>query len=318
MSTGISRVIDDALLMVNRVDSDYRTRALRAVNRAVLFWADRVPWPALKTYETFIANGTRFLTLPRRVRRVVEIGDISNKIKVRDGAHWAHKYPDEFFVDTADSTPWEWRDGGLVPTIAAPSTDTKLVFQTTASEAMNVNISGWARDSTASGTAMELYEINETVNLGGTGVTETTNTYVKIRAIEKTTLDSASDLVIRSSTDSAPLARLTSDDRAAAYRQVEFLKVPGAGTQFRVEYYRRPERLVSENVPLEPSIDLDFLLWRTVGDLHWVASQQEAALAAWRKSEGLVQQRILAEKAHGEGNLQVQPDISYFDIEDIL
>lgn len=318
MSTGISRVIDDALLMVNRVDSDYRTRALRAINRAVLHWADRVPWPSLQKYETFYSNGTRFLTLPRRVRRVITVGDITNKMKVRDGAHWDFKYPDEYFVDVADSTPWEWQDAGVVSTIAEPPAPTKLVFQSTVSEAVEVNISGWARDSSASGTAMELYEVNEQVQLGGTGTTETTYEYASVRAIEKTTLDSVCDIVVRSSTDSQPLARLTSDDRQASYRRIEFLKVPTAGTAFRVKYFRRPERLVSENVPLEPSVEQDYLLWRTVGDLHWIASQQEAALAAWRKADALIQQRIMAEKTQGEGNLQIQPEMSYYDQEGLL
>lgn len=318
MSTTVSRVIDEALQMVSRVDSDYRTRALYAVSRAVLFWADRVPWGSLKTYETFIANGTRYLALPRRVRRIVEVGDITNKMKVRDGAHWGHKYPDNYFVDVADSTPWEWRDGGMVATIAEPSTDTQLVFQSTASEALSLYISGWARDTSASGTPMELYEVSESVDLGGTGVTETTNSFVRVRAIEKSTLDSTADVLVRSSTDSAPLARLTSEDRASAYQRIEFLKVPTAGTRFRIEYYRRPERIVSENTPVEPSIDRDFLLWRVAGDLHWIGHEQEAALAAWRKSESLVQQRILAEKAQGEGNLQVQPEIGYYGLEDIL
>jgi hypothetical protein len=299
VSTEISRIVDEALQLTNRVDTKHRTRALNAVSRGVEYWAERLPWPGLKRYEAFASDGTRYMTFPERVRKVISVGDITDRVPVQPGDHWNREHASLWLQDLR-ADPLEWRDLGIVPLASDPVTDTQLSIEASVSEPLTVYITGLARDTAASGTALELYEVRESFAITGTGATDTSNTFVRVTGLEKNTNDGTAEVVVKSSVDSKTLARIGAQDGSPQYRRIEFITLPGAGRQYRVEYYSKPAEVVNESSPLPPSIDRDYLVWRVVGDLHWIAEQPDAARAAWQKADGLLLAHQNAEKTHGE------------------
>jgi hypothetical protein len=311
VATEISRIIDEALQLTNRVDSQHRTRARVALGRGVEYWAERLPWPGLKRYEAFASNGTRFMAFPERVRKVISVSDITDKLPVKPGDHWNREHSTLWLQDL-QADPLEWRDLGLVATISDPVTDSTLTIEATVSEALTVYVTGLARDTNASGTALELYEARESFAITGTGATDTTTAFVRVTSLEKSVEAGLADVTVKSSVDSKPLARLAANDSAAEYRRIEYLTVPNAGRQYRLEYYTKPSPIVNETSPLPPSIDRDYLVWRIVGDLHWTAEQPDAARAAWQKADGLLMAHQNAERTHGEDYAgQITPEWRY-------
>lgn len=319
MSQSVGEIIDQALELANRVDPQHRIRARRAVDRALLFYSDKLPWPSLVREEDFTSNGTRYMTFPRRVRSVISIGDKTRQIHVDPGGHFGRQYPTQHFGESAQGT-WQWEDMGLVPTIIDPSTDTTLKLSTTQSEAVLVTIHGFLRDSTSSGTALELYEGKEVVTIGGAEQT-TTNTFARIKSIEKDGLDTESSVVVKATLPSnQPIARIGPDERNPQYRRIQFLGKPNAGDQMRVKYYERPTAIVSEDVNIDPAVHQDIIVWRVTGDMHWIGEDPQAAQLAWAKAEKLMDERIRAQTAHGEQLMQAipwAPALEHDDSEDI-
>jgi hypothetical protein len=319
MSQTVGEIIDSALELANRVDPQHRTRARRAVDRAILFYSDKLPWPSLVREETFTSNGTRYMTFPRRVRSIISVGDKTRQLHVEPGSHFGRQYPSQYF-GTQPSGTWEWDDLGLVPTIVDPSTDTTLNLSTTQSESVLVTVHGFLRDSTSSGTALELYEHSEVITLGGSAQ-NTGHEFVRIKSIEKDGLDTESDVVVKVNEPAVkPIARIGANERSPQYRRIQFLGKPAAGDQITVSYYERPLRVTAEDVNMDPAIHTDIIVWRVVGDLHWIGEDPQAAQIAWAKAEKLMDERMRAQTSQGEQLKQAipyAPAIDNDDAEDI-
>lgn len=306
MSQSIGEIINSSLELVNRVDPQHRIRARRAVDRALVFYADKLPWPSLVREEDFTCSGDRTLTFPRRVRSIISMGDVSRQAHIDPGTHFGRQYPSQHY-GTPPTGAWQWDDLGLVPTIADPSTDTTLNISTTQSEAVLVTIHGFLRDSTSSGTALELYEGTEVVTLGG-AAQNTSNAFVRVKSIEKDGLDTDCDVLIKFNEPTVKtVARIGAHERGPQYRRVQFLGKPTAGNTVRVAYYERPTRIVAEDVNLDPAVYPDVLIWRVVGDLHWINEDPQAAQIAWAKAEKMMDERIRAQTAQGEQLMQAIP-----------
>lgn len=306
MSQSTGEIIDQALQLANRVDPQHRNRARRAVDRALLFYSDKLPWPSLEREETFTSNGTRFMTFPRRVRTIISIGDKTRQYHVEPGGHFGRQFPAQHYGESGQGM-WQWSDLGLVPTIINPATDTTLKLSSSQSEALLVTVHGFLRDSTSSGTALELYEDKEVITLGGSEET-TTKTFVRIKSIEKDGLDTESYVTIKATTpDDQPIARIGKDERSPQYRRVQFLGTPNAGDQAVVKYFERPTRVVSEDVNLDPAIHPDIIVWRVVGDLHWMGEDPAAAQIAWAQAEKLMDEHMRAQTAQGSSCEQAIP-----------
>ena len=96
----------------------------------------------------------------------------------------------------------------------------------------------------------------------------------------------------------------------------EFLRVPPVGTIFRIEYFRKPDELETEDQPVDVSIDTDYLTWRAAGDLHWINKEQGAAQAAWAKADEIIGSAITANESRGEVPHTFSPLFTYNELED--
>jgi len=302
----VGNIIDQALRLVNRVDSSYRQRALDAIERNIRYYAERLPWPSLVRQETFYSNGTDNFVFPQRVRQLISVGDNTHKSYVPPGKHFERQYPEWQLGSKPSGGPFQWRPMGVVPVIQDPAAATYLELNTQASDSQTVYIRGTAQDTTASGTPLEFYETEESVTAVQTPVT-TTNLFYRVFSIEAANLDRGSDVIARYSTGSLPAARVPTFDRHSKYNRIEWLAKPAAGAAFQCQYYADPPKMNSETQALDPQIPEDYLLWRTVGDLHWIAEQPQAANAAWGRADELLKTKIDAETTHGDQNHQAIP-----------
>lgn len=313
MSTVVSDVIDQALRLANRVDPNYRVRALDAVDRAVRQYAEKLPWPSLDRTEVFTSDGSRLFTFPRRVRVPVSVGDVGRGENVRPGNHWERQYPrSDMGLETAGQGIWQWQDKGEVAVLRQPAAPTLLEFSTTQSDAIPVYVSGLVFATAFSGTADEYYEASELVAANVTAV-DSVNQYSKVLRIEKDRGFTSADVLVRYATGDLPAARLLRNERRSHYHQIQFLGTPSVGAQFQVRYYAEPPRITAENVVLDPSIDEDALVWFTVGDLHWMAQAPEAANAAWAKALARIDEKLTARQGHGDRAQQAIPADPWID-----
>lgn len=309
----VSQIIDEALQLTRREsDSNMRPRLVSALDRAIRHWALRRPWNALKRWENFTADGTRYLVLPRRVRQVLSVSDVDNKIPVRGGTDWHLNAGITWLNGNTDSTPWEFRQLGHVPVISNPETISALTIEASVSEAMSIVVAGLALDTTASGTALELYDATETYVVTGTGSSDTQTLWHSINSIEKSVLDGSARVTIYNASTGQAIAKINPDERGPEYVRLEWLHLPPAGRSLRIEYYTEPERVVNENSTLPTAINREYLTWRLVGDVHWMDNEPEQAAVAYRKADGLMQEDFVAETTQGDHLKRISPRTSVY------
>ena len=92
--------------------------------------------------------------------------------------------------------------------------------------------------------------------------------------------------------------------------------VPSPPSTLEVEYFRRPDRLTSENGAIDASIDEEALIWRAAGNLHWVDQEGQQAQRAWGKADEILEAKKNVEETFGEKDFHAEPLFpSYFDQE---
>lgn len=307
----VKSLIDEILRLANRVSATERNRALEALNRAVGKYAQRIPWPGLKRAEIFVTDGTRFMIFPERVAKITQMADVSDALPFRPEEHFIHNIGAPYLNDTA-GTPCVYRELGIVPVVRQPLTDSALTFSTPASEAMSCDVFGTIRDTSASGSMLEFFEVRETVVLAGAAVA-TTNRFVEVKALHKDR-DTDNRVDVADYTGKV-IARLFPQKGGAGYRRIEFDLVPGAGRRVKVEYFTFPDRINSELQPIDPAINLQYLTWLAVGDIHWMLKETQNAQIAWAKAEQFLQEEASKERTFGENNDSVLPSFTYYDLE---
>ena len=308
-STLIKDLIDRIQRIADRVDPSYRVRALDSLDEAMQWYASQVPWDGLRRIEDFYA-GSEFLTMPDRVNKIIRIGDRTNSQPLDAGEFFERRRPGAYFQKTTGA-PCEWRDMGLVPLGKEITTAAALHVSSTQSEAIDVQIRGLVSDTTASGTALEFYEAKETVSLAGVTATSS-NSYTKIYAIQKDKGTTA-DVLVGNATD-GQLARIPSWETRPMYRRIQLSPIP-TGQTLEVEYFRRPDRLASENDPLEASVNEEALMWRAAGNLMWMDNEPQAAERAWQKAGEAVAVKRNEEETFGEKDFHVEPWAGYMALE---
>lgn len=305
----IKDLIDRVQRLADRVDPSYRVRTLDALDEAQQWYASQIPWDSLQEIEDFFVN-TEFLTFPDRVNKIIRIGDRTNSRPLDAGEFMERRTPGSYFQRTKGA-PREWRPMGRVSTVKELSVATLLYVHSTASEAIAVQVRGLVSDSTASGTALEFYEAKETLTLAGASLASV-NTYSKVISIQKDK-GTAEDILISTPADGL-IARIPSWESRPLYQKVQFSPVPN-GVTLEVAYFRRPDRITSENDPLEPSINEEAIMWRAVGNLHWTDNEGQAAERAWQKANEVIALKRNEEETFGEKDFHIEPWQGYMDLE---
>lgn len=310
----VKDLIDEVQRLANRVSATERSRAREALNRALNKYAQRIPWKSLRRTETFVTDGTRFMVFPERVAKVIEIADKTELSRISPDVHMVENHPTDYLGDVA-GRPCVWREAGIVPINKQPTTDTKLTLTASASEVFSVEIYGTVRDASESGSSLELYRLRETVSITDDTDTLTVNDFVDIHAISK---DRSTDtyLQVKDNASGKVISRIMGPEANPIYRRIEFDLVPTAGRQILVEYFTHPDRIDSELQPLDPSLNLDFLVWTAVGDLHWLLKETQNAQVAWAKANEILAEEANKERTFGENAESITPDFTYFDLED--
>lgn len=308
-STLIKDLIDRVQRVADRVDPSHRTRALDSIDEAMQWYASQVPWDALKRQEDFYA-ASEYLILPDRVNKVIRIGDKTNSRPLDPGEFFERRRPGAYFQRVTGAA-CEWRDQGYVATAKDITEGSTLEVYSTASEAINVQVRGLVSDTTASGTALELYEAKETISLAG--VTQTSaHSYNKVISIQKDKGTDA-DVIVGTSAD-GQIARIPSWESRPMYRKIQFHPVP-TGQTFEVAYFRRPDRVTSENDPISPGLNEEALMWRAAGNMMWMDNEPQAAERAWQKAAEVVAIKRNEEETFGEKDFHVEPWAGYMSLE---
>ncbi len=308
-STLIADLIDRVQQIADRVDPSFRERALSSLDEAQQWYASQVPWDGLKRNEDFFVN-SEFLILPDRVNKVIRIGDRTNSRELDPGEFFERRVSGAYFQKTTGA-PQEWRDRGFVSTVKPLSADAQLFVSSTVSDGIAIQITGRVNDTTASGTALELFEARESLTLGGATLTSA-NSYRRVISIQKDK-GTAADILIGTANEGL-IARIPSWEARPMYRRVQFHPVP-TGQTLDVGYFRRPDRITSENDALEPSVNEEALMWRAAGNLMWMDNEPAAAERAWQKAAEVVAVKRNEEETFGEKDFHVEMWGSYMALE---
>lgn len=288
---------------------------LDALDEALQWYSKRIPWIARRETERFLTTGSETLVLPDRVLQVLEIGDLTNSRYVRAGSHWRRRAPGPFF-DKTGGTVYEWEEIGMTPVVAQPQTDSTLSLSAPVSDSFDVYVRGLARDTVASGTALELYETEETVSINSSETQQTTTLFTRIDSIEKPR-GTLADLLVAEDADGRRISRIPTWAAHPLYKAIRFLYIPSANTTLDIEYFRRPDRLTSESQSIDPRIDEEALVWRAAGNLHWTDQEGQAAQRAWGKADEILAISKGAEDQFGERDFHVEPENFYLEREGI-
>lgn len=308
-SSLLKDLIDRTQRLADRVDPSYRGRALDALDEAVQWYASQMPWRALQRTEDFFALG-QYLVLPDRVNKVITIGDRTNSRPLNPGDSFERRRPGSHFQKTPGAS-FEWRTMGYAPLVKEMAGETQLLFSTATSEAINVSIAGLVNDTAASGTALALREAKEVISLGGS-TEASTQVYTRITSIQKDK-GTTNDLVIGSAADGL-LSRIPSWETRPLFRNIE-LSPRSSGQTMEVTYFRRPDRLTQESDTIDPGINEEAILWRAVGNMHWIDQEGQQAERAWKKASEAAIAKRTEEETFGEIDLHVEPWAGYMSLE---
>jgi len=303
MATHIGHLIDRIQSNADRQDSALRTKTLHALDEAVQWYARRAPWDGLfEPGEEFLTNGSEYLVLPERVARVVRVADLSNSLPVEPGGNDWERYP-TFLQKTAGGAAIEWRPAGEVPVVRQPEAATTLTIDPDVSESFSVYVRGLVRDSNASGTALELYDVLETVVVSSEAEVATTNSFMRIDEVSKKYASDA-NLTLKYS-DGTVVGRIPGWSMGPSYQRIQLFNVPTVATRLSVSYKRRPPRITAEEQSIDPAINIDAIVWRAAGNIHWQDQETEQANMAWRNADQIVGQIITEERTQGDRDYQI-------------
>lgn len=310
MATYLGDLIDRVQQLADRVDTGYRARTLNAIDEAVQWLARRMPWDSLLERDTFVCPGGRNLILPEHVGKVVSLFDSTNSRKILPGDNWESRFPGSYENEIV-GPPQEWREAGLSPVLSQPSTNETLVLSTTQSDGMTVRIQGLVEETAASGTSLRFRRVTESFTMAG--VTEVSaNTYVRILVVQKSR---PTDATLNVAYGSQLQSRVLGPEASAAFPRLEIYPGADAGYAIEMRYFRRPERLNDEDSAIDPGINEQALLWRAVGNMHWMDNERDAAQLAWQRAEITVAELRTQEEAHGEEDHTIDPAVSYTERE---
>ena len=309
----ITDLIDRAQRLGARVDSSKRAEALTAFDEAIQWYAGRVPWDALIRSEDFFTNGVRDLVLPDRVLRVINVMDAANATPVDAGDEWEVRTPGAFAQDTTGQVA-EWRPGGFVPVIAQPTTDTTLSVEASVSESYSVYVRGLVRDTAASGTSLEFYEVQEEIMITSESSVSSANAYTEVLSIQKPKF-TTSNILVTNNQAGTRISRIPAWEARPLFQKIQLHFVPVGSIPMRIRFYTRPNRITAETDAIEPGINEEAIIWRATGNLHWSDNEDQAAERAWAKAQEALSDVKSVEESFGEKGLQIQPWLGYLQME---
>lgn len=284
-------------------ESSFQTTIHGYIDAAIREWARLRPWPSLQRDITLYANGTRYLTMPPYVELPLSIFDVTNVSPIMTGAHWDEQYPGSYAQNTV-SRAIEWQDAGYVATTYDPMG--YLTIQSShASDTATIYFEGLIPDFSASGTPMANFVVQDSLSLDGSTPVTCTYNFTEVLSIGKGE-DTNGYITVNDSTRSA-VARLGRYEHRSSLRRVQFMRIPTAGTEFRVRVLLKPPTLEADAHALHPSIDEDFVKWYATSLVLYQIGERQAATLYESKAQKKLEDSYLREFNFGDNRIQLIP-----------
>lgn len=278
-------------------DTNYRTQWTSFINEGVREFARRYPWPGLEDFCQLVADGTRFLILPHYVDTVISILNRSQNMAVERAGDFDREAT---FVQSQ-------RSAGTVlaydkiGTVAALRDPTGYVYLRSTSGGDSgvpaIYVTGYVTNSGASGTGMERTLSSVSMTPAGVSPVTITTLFSQVLSISKTTNTNGDFFFHDAGNSNAHISFLARYDSNAAFKRVQLLYVPTAGTQFEVKFRHKIPTLAANEQAPHPSVDPDFVVHYAIG-AHYRQQQQF--------TKGQIQDakavELLQQKAHKENN----------------
>ena len=311
----VQTLIVAAQRLAGRVDVGFDDRSLNFLNEAIEAWAIALPWSTLRDTLTLTCDGTRSLVFPDHVRTVRWLADVSSRRPIDARDFWDREAPDQYLGDTTGPASW-WREEGVAPVYLQPTEalPAQITFRTTVSDTFTCHLTGLSIDTTQSGTAGYRYFAEERINVAGSGPATSANFYVKVMSCGRSKRAAVDTLILNGATQ---IGRIQANRQRSAYRRIEFLTIPGAGTQIRAGVIMQPGDLTEIWMNPHPSINLEFLRWYAAGLIHKAQNQSDQGELCIQRANQILSQRAYQEKMAGDKDLGCIPDQQYWGTEDV-
>ena len=307
-------LITEAQRRAGRVDSNFDVRTTQWLNSAQEVFVTADPHSTLQHEETFAADGTSDLYLPSYVKKIISIMDETNKLPIERHENWDREAPGTFIEETAGGPQW-WRELGLSPVSFQPTEAAQVFCDPLSGENVVCSVVGLAQDTARSGTAIGKFLAQEQVTCQSGAEGSTTSLFVKILTLGKDVL-TTDDVTFAFSTGGTVISRAFRNDHRAAYRHVQLLRVPGAGTLLRVKFLINLPDMTDVNQIVHPGVDSEFLTWWAAGMIHKATNEEDRAGIAFGMARERLQKRVHYEDAFGDQDHRLAPDPLYWSFED--
>lgn len=290
--------------LTGRTDDSYEATIAGFLNQSIREYARERPWIGLRQLWKTFATGRPYIILPQWVQRPLSVFDVSNVNPVEAGALWDFEQASAY-ASRVSGLAIEWRDMGTVPTVTEPSGNV-TVASGDSSDTEAIRITGFAHISEASGTALESKVVHESLTLTGTSPVSSTYSYTQLLSISKTN-DTSGDVSVRDAASGTLLTTLGAYDDETRHLRIELLRVPTAGTEFRIAVMRRPLELEDDAQAPEPGISEDYLIWHTAGLSLISLGERQAGVTYVQKAQAIVEKEHFRDRNFGDTPLQMIP-----------
>jgi hypothetical protein len=304
-------IITQAQRRAGRVDAGFNARCYEFLNEGIARWALTIPWSTLRQTLDIPSDGTSKIVLPEYVASVQWLADKTNNNAMRNRDFWDREATSTYLQESSGAASW-WKEAGLQPVYRQPSSASYISVRSDVSEGRSVYLSGISIDTSSSGTAAEKFFVDETLVIAdGTGATSS-NMYIEIHSVGKT---ERSDGDLRVVDATGQIARIPDGKFQCAYRTVEMIRKPAAGTIFRAGILLSPPPIYSAGQLPHTSITPEFLVWYVAGLIHKASNQTQEAELCLQRADRIMSQRAYAEKNFGERDWSAIPDSEYWQYE---
>ena len=278
-------------------DTNYHVSWRSFLNEGVREFSRRYPWPGLEDFAQLTSDGTRFLILPHYVDTVISILNRSQNMPLERSGDFDREatFPQ---ANRTAGTASAYDKIGVVPVLRDP-TGLCYLRSTSASDtgAPSIYLTGYVSNSGASGTGMERTISTISVTPAGLSSVTVTTLFAQILSISKTT-NTNGDFFIHDAGDSnRHISFLARYENEAAFKRVQLLYVPNAGTLFEVKFRHKVPPLTQNEQSPHPSVESDFIVHYALG-AHYRHQQQF--------TKGQIQDakavQVLQDKAHKDQN----------------
>lgn len=287
--------------IVGRADPVFDDRIVEAINRSAKAWNKTHVFDGQTVVRdiTHVAGST--LYLPEDVERPLWFMDKTNAAPIDASARqWDRDRTYEYAHDQAGRVQ-EWEFAGFSPTTTGVTGYIEVRPQANISAVASVWIHGEI-DGTPDYMGGLRYQVT-----GATGYTGS----VMFNSISSAGVQypGTSRTIIELRSQGAIVGILNPFyGPSARYPKVRFIKVPAAGTVFRYGAQLRLPQVWQEWHMLPPSIDTEYVIWKSAEEILWQLKETDRATMAGRRAKEMADTDNAADQQMGDWGGRITPE----------